>query len=260
MAIITLTTDFGESDHFVAVMKGVILGIAPRATLVDLSHQVPAFDIHEAAFLISEAWSYFPKHTVHVVVVDPGVGSARRPILVEAGGHSFIAPDNGVLSLVYGRHKSRVRHLTNTRYFRKTVSTTFHGRDIFAPSAAHLSKGVRPATLGKIIDDYLRTDFSKVVRSGKRTWDGAVLKVDRFGNLITNFHIAEFDAVRSRPFTLLAGVRMVEKLVDHYAEAPMGEPVVVVGSSGYLEVCVNQGSASRLLGCGSGAPMELSIY
>jgi S-adenosylmethionine hydrolase len=260
MPVITLTTDFGESDHFVAAMKGVILGISPRVQIVDVTHHITAFEPREAAFVVAETYPCYPKGTVHVVVVDPGVGSARRPIVVEAAGQYFIGPDNGVLSLVYSRQKAVVRHITNSRYFRKPVSHTFHGRDIFAPSAAHLAKGVKPSALGKPIDDYLKTQTESPVRNGKRSWAGVVLKVDRFGNLITNFHIDEFKAVRERPFVMIAGVRTVEKLASHYAEGASGDPVVVIGSSGYLEVCVNQASAAKLLGCVAGTPMELSIY
>jgi len=260
MAIITLTTDFGEADHFVGVMKGVILGIAPRARIVDLTHPITPFEPREAAFVIAQAYRYFPRKTVHVVVVDPGVGSARRPILVEAGGQYFVGPDNGVLSLVYASGNPKVRRISNSKYFLQSVSQTFHGRDVFAPIAAHLARGVSPGLLGKPVEDYLRTQPEKPVRNGKRSWAGSVLKVDRFGNLITNFHIDEFDAVLDRPFLMLAGVRPVEKLATHYAEAEPGEPVLIVGSSGYFEVCVNQGSAAKLLGCVIGTPMELTIY
>src|SRR5579871_4098431 len=165
--ILTLTTDFGLSDHYVGVMKGVILGIAPAARIVDLSHQVSAYETGEAAFTIAQAYPHFPKKTVHVIVVDPGVGTARRPILAEAAGQFFVAPDNGVLGMIYTREKHKVRFITNDRYFRKPVSRTFHGRDIFAPVAAHLAKGVAPARLGKIIQDYLRPASATPERTGK---------------------------------------------------------------------------------------------
>jgi hypothetical protein len=259
MAIVTLTSDFGESDHFAGVMKGVILGIAPRVQLVDITHQVSPFEVLEGAFVIAQAYRYFPKGTVHVVVVDPGVGTGRRPILVEAAGQFFIGPDNGVLNMVYGREKARVRHISNAKYFLKNVSETFHGRDVFAPAAGHVAKGVRPSAMGPVIDDYLRSNLDKPSRIGKRHWAGAVLKVDRFGNLITNFHVDEFPGVRSRPIVLMPGVRALERIVSNYAEAPFGEPVIIIGSSGYLEVIVNQGNAGRILGCGAGSPVELTI-
>src|SRR5580700_9503127 len=155
--LITLTTDFGTADHFVGAMKGVMLSIAPRARIVDITHEIGPYEVNEAAFVIAQAWSYFPKGTIHVIVVDPGVGSARRPILAEAGGQYFIAPDNGVLSMIYesGRHKVRV--ISNPKLIGKHVSRTFHGRDIFAPAAAHLAQGVAAARFGKTLNDPVRS-------------------------------------------------------------------------------------------------------
>ena len=145
---ITLTTDFGTSGHFVGTMKGVILGIAPRARIVDITHEIAPFDLSGAAFAIAQAWRYFPKGAIHVVVVDPGVGSARRAILCEAEGQFFIAPDNGVLSMIYDASRSKVRVISNEKLFLKNVSKTFHGRDVFAPASAHLAKGLAPAKFG----------------------------------------------------------------------------------------------------------------
>ena len=258
--ILTLTTDFGTEDHFVAVMKGVILRVAPAARIVDITHQVTPFSVAEGAFEIGEAYRWYPKKTVHVVVVDPGVGGGRRPIVVEAAGQYFVGPDNGVFSMVYARNLHAVRHVTNKKYFLRAVSQTFHGRDIFAPVGAHLARGVRPAQLGKRVEDYIRGSADRPVRTGTRCWAGLVLKVDRFGNMITNFHIEEFADVRNRPFVLLAGVRTLEKLLQSYTEGGNGEPAVIVGSSGYLEVVVNQGSAAKVLGCCAGSPVELSVY
>ncbi len=259
MTIVTLTTDFGESDHFAGVLKGVILGIAPRAQVVDITHQVSPFEIYEGAFVIAAAYPYFPKKSVHLVVVDPGVGTARRPILVEAAGQYFVGPDNGVLSMVYTRQKARVRHLVNEKYLPKSVSATFHGRDVFAPVAAHLARGARPASFGPVIEDYLRPSLDKPARIGKRHWAGTVLKVDHFGNLITNFHVADFPEALIRPIVMMPGVRAIERVARSYAEAPFGEPVVIPGSSGFLEVSVNQGNAARMLGCATGSPVELTI-
>lgn len=264
-ATITLTTDFGIDDHYVAVMKGVILGISPTATIVDVTHQVPAYDITEASFTVSEAWRWFPKKTIHVAVVDPGVGSARRPILVEAGGHYFVGPDNGIFAMVYQPmlergERVRVREITAEKYFRKPVSRTFHGRDVFAPVAAHLAKGVTPASFGKPIDDYLKLHSFWPRRTSKRVWTGQVLKIDRFGNLISNFAIEEYEEIKTRPFELAIGTEKLHRLALNYAEVEPGEPFVIVGSSGYLEVSVNQTHAARRLGCGVGAPIELTIY
>jgi S-adenosylmethionine hydrolase len=258
--IVTLTTDFGTTDHFAGVMKGVIFGICPSAEVVDISHEIRPFEITEGAFVISQAYRYFPKKTIHVVVVDPGVGTARRPILMEAGGQYFVGPDNGVFSMIFTREKHKVREITAERYFLKPVSQTFHGRDIFAPVAAHLAAGARPAQFGKAVDDYLRMTFEHPPRTGKRAWTGLILKIDRFGNLITNFRLEEFPDIQLRPFEMQVGIQKVSRLAENYANSEPGEVFLIVGSSGYLEVAANQSSAARVLGCGAGAPVELSIY
>jgi S-adenosylmethionine hydrolase len=258
--ILTLTTDFGLSDHYVGAMKGVILGICPEAQIVDISHQISPFEISEGAYLIAQAYPCFPPKTVHVVVVDPGVGSARRPILLEAAGQCFVAPDNGVLSMIYAAGKHKVRLISNEKYFRHPVSRTFHGRDIFSPVAAHLASGVTPARMGKIIDNALRPAFQKPQRTGKRTWTGRILKIDRFGNIITNFHTGDFPDLEKQNFAMNLGPRQVDVLVRNYAESSPGEVFLIVGSSGYLEVSVNQGSAAKAIGCEAGAPAELLIW
>ena len=258
--ILTLTTDFGLSDHYVGAMKGVILGICPEAQIVDITHEVSPYEISEGAYLIAQAWPCFPKKTVHVVVVDPGVGTARRPILLEAAGQYFIAPDNGVLSMIYGSEKSKVRLISNERYFRHPVSRTFHGRDIFSPVAAHVAAGVPAARIGKLIEDYLRPAFQKPQRTGKRTWTGRILKIDRFGNIITNFHSGDLPDLEQRRFSMNLGPRQIEVLVRSYGEAGTGEVFLIVGSSGYLEVSMNQGSAAKVIGCEAGAPAELLIW
>ena len=258
--LITLTTDFGLADHYVGVMKGVILSICPRARIVDISHGVSAYEIAEAAFTLSQAYHYFPRGAVHVVVVDPGVGTSRRPILAQAAGQYFIAPDNGVLSMMYAREKHKVRAISSTRYFLQPVSNTFHGRDIFAPVAAHLAGGIMPARLGKLIDDYLRLDFDKPARTGRRAWTGAILKVDRFGNLVTNFSVADFPDLDKRAFEMAVGSQRINAFARHYAERGPGEAFLIVGSAGYYEVSVGQASAAKLLGCGAGAPLELTLF
>jgi len=258
--IVTLTTDFGLSDHFVGVMKGVILGICPRAQVVDISHGVKPFEISEGAYLVAQAYRYFPKKTVHVAVVDPGVGTSRRPILVEAAGQYFVAPDNGVLSLVYSQEKSKVRLIADEQYFLKPVSRTFHGRDVFSPVAAHLAAGVPPSKMGKPIEDYLRPTFEKPQRAGKRTWVGRILKIDRFGNIVTNFHVNEFPGLDGKDFSLSIGPVQIGVLAHHYAECGPGELFLICGSTGYLEVSVSQGSAAKTIGCETGAPAELMIW
>jgi S-adenosylmethionine hydrolase len=258
--ILTLTTDFGLSDHYVGAMKGVILGICPGAQIVDITHGITPYEITEGAYTIAQAYRTFPKKTTHVVVVDPGVGTARRPILVEAAGQYFIGPDNGVLSMIYGREKHKVRLVANDRYFRKPVSQTFHGRDVFAPVAAHLAAGVLPSRMGKTIEDYLRPAFQKPVQVGKRMWNGQVLKADRFGNLVTNYHVEEFPGLERRQFAFGVGPQQVGVLARNYAETSPGEVFAIVGSSGYYEISVREASAARATGCGIGSPVELTVY
>jgi hypothetical protein len=258
--LITLTTDFGHSDHFVGVMKGVIAGLAPKARVIDICHDVAAHNITEGAFIINEAWPYFPKGTIHVIVVDPGVGSSRRPILAEAGGHFFVAPDNGLLSMVMDAAPHKVRVISNPKLMRREVSRTFHGRDVFAPAAAYLTKGTKPAEFGKIIHDCIRIDTAANVKLTPSSWRGTVLKTDHFGNLVTSFAPEQFSRITSRPFEVRAGLQKIHRLALHYAETAVGELFVIVGSSGYLEVAANQASAASLLGCSAGAAIELEFY
>ncbi len=257
--ILTLTTDFGLADHFVGTMKGVILSICPQARLVDITHEVPAFSIAEAAFLIAQAYRYFPRNTVHLAVVDPGVGTARRPIIAEAAGQYFVAPDNGILSLIYSREKHKVRVISNRKYFLKTVSQTFHGRDIFSPVAAHLAAGVAASKMGKPISDYVRLDLDTPKQSGKQAWTGRILRIDRFGNLVTNFHAASLPSLADGKFSLSLGSRRINAVAHNYAEKPGGELFVIQGSSGYLEISVGQGSAAEVTGCKAGGSVELRI-
>jgi S-adenosylmethionine hydrolase len=259
--ILTLTTDFGRSDHYAGVLHGVILGVCPAARIVDLTHDVTPYEIPEAAYTIAQAWRYFPKRTVHVVVVDPGVGTSRRPILMEAGGHYFIAPDNGVLSMVAAAcEKRKVRAITNEKLFLQPVSRTFHGRDIFAPAAAHLAAGLAPARLGRLVEDYLTLDFHKPVRTGKRTWQGRILKIDRFGNLITNFHRDEFPSLAASNCELAIGPHRVSVLATNYNQTSPGELFLIYGSGGYVEVSAAEASAARIVGCEVGAPAELMVW
>lgn len=258
--IITLTTDYGTNDHLVGVMKGVILGILPTATIVDISHQVAPFDVLDASLTIGSAYHYFPPRTIHIVVVDPGVGTERRPILVSGEYHYFIAPDNGVLSTVYDREPSvLVRHITASHHFRSPVSNTFHGRDVFAPVAAWLAKTQQTEAFGEEITDFARFALPRIKSSGS-TLKGIVLRVDIFGNLMTNF-TAE-DVARHAPSTngtlkLQIGGKPVEKLVDTFAQGEAGVPVALMGSSGFLEIAVNKGNAARLLGVNRGAEVTL---
>lgn len=261
MPVITLTTDFGLTDHFVGTMKGVILSIAPRVRVVDLCHQITPFEILEGGFVISQAYPFFPRGSIHVVVVDPGVGTSRRPILVEAAGQYFIGPDNGAFSIIYAAEpKHKVRAITAGKFFLPSLSNTFHGRDIFAPCAAHLAKGIKPAHFGPLIRDYTQATTIFPVRTGKRVWTGQVLKVDHFGNLITNLRTSEFSIPQAKHFELLVGSQIVSRFARNYQESGFGEAFVIEGSSGYLEVSICQASAAKQLGCGAGAPLELSLW
>jgi S-adenosyl-L-methionine hydrolase (adenosine-forming) len=253
--IVTLTTDFGLSDHYVGVMKGVILGICPHAQLVDISHEVSRYAIAEGAFLIGQAYRFFPPGTVHLVVVDPGVGSPRRPIVVEAAGQCFVGPDNGVFGMIFAREEHAARLIQNRQYFRELVSHTFHGRDIFAPVAAHLAAGVAPSGMGEILANYVRLFFERPRQTGERTWTGEILKVDHFGNVITNFHADDFPVIEE----LTVGHAKARRLVRSYAEAGPEELVAIAGSSGYLEVSMNQGSAAEAIGCRTGSACQIRV-
>ncbi len=257
--LLTLTTDFGLSDHYVGTMKGVILGICPRARIVDISHDVQPFAVTEGAYLIAQAYRYFPRKTVHVVVVDPGVGTSRRPILVEAAGQYFIAPDNGVLGVIYSREKHKVRLISNDRYFQKPVSATFHGRDIFAPVAAHVASGIPVSHVGKIIGAYIRPEFEKPRPMGKRNWLGCVLHIDRFGNIVTNFEAAGFPDLQRRQFVFALGRRRITDMARSYADRKPGELFAIAGSSGFIEFSMNRSSAAEAGACGPGAPVKLTI-
>jgi S-adenosyl-L-methionine hydrolase (adenosine-forming) len=259
--IITLTTDFGTNDHFVGVLKGVILDITPNAQIVDISHAVQAFDVLDGALAISQSYSYFPNGTVHVVVVDPGVGTARRPILASSDGYHFVAPDNGVLSMVYAREERiHVRHITSDHYFRMPVSNTFHARDIFAPVAAYLAKMVDSHKFGDEIEDYVKFAAPRPKKTGEGSMRGVVLKIDRFGNLITNVTPADVPALfeESATFKIKVGSREITDIRKAYAEGGPGEVFGIVGSMGYLEIVANRAAAAQLTGAGKGS--EVSIF
>jgi S-adenosyl-L-methionine hydrolase (adenosine-forming) len=259
--IVTLTTDFGLNDHFVGTMKGVILNIVPAAEIVDICHAAQAFDVLDGAISIAQAYSYFPSGTVHLVVVDPGVGSARRPILASCEKYSFVAPDNGVLSLIYAREeRMRVRHITAEHYFVQPVSSTFHARDIFAPVAAYLAKGVDSAKFGDEVSDYVRFNPPKPKLVDPKTIRGIVLKVDRFGNLITNFtpqDIPWLVQVNPSAFRLTVGKCEVTEIRTNYAEGMPGQVFGILGSMGYLEIAANRASAAQLASAAKGTEVNI---
>ena len=261
--IVTLTTDFGLNDHFVGTMKGVILNIVPEAEIVDISHAVQPFDVLDGALTIAQSYSYFPTATVHVVVVDPGVGTARRPIIASSEQHHFVAPDNGVLSLIYAREeRMRVRHVTSQHYFVHPVSNTFHGRDIFAPVAAYLAKRVDGEKFGEVVDDYVRFNAPKPKPIDARTMRGVVLKVDRFGNLITNITPQDVPMLfqqNAPQFKIVVGKREISEIKSTYSEGEPGEIFGILGSMGYLEVATNRGSAAQAVGVGKGSDVSILL-
>jgi S-adenosylmethionine hydrolase len=261
--IITLTTDFGLNDHFVGTMKGVILSIAPEAEIVDICHSVQAFDILDGALALAQSYSYFPTRTTHLVVVDPGVGSARRPILACSDKYNFVAPDNGVLSLMYAREERlNVRHITAEHYFLQPLSNTFHGRDIFAPVAGYLAKGVDQEKFGNEVTDFVRFNAPKPKAVDAKTLRGVVLKVDRFGNLITNITPQDAPALfqmQPAAFKILVGKKEITTMRTNYAEGAPGEVFAILGSMGYLEIAANRGAAAQLSGTGKGAEVSIVL-
>ena len=256
--IITLTTDHGSSDHLVGSMKGVILNVNPASRIVDINHNVVPYDVLDGALSIANSYRYFPPRTVHVVVVDPGVGTERRPLLVSGEKQFFIAPDNGVLSPVFERESCTVRHITAEHYFLNPVSPTFHGRDIFAPVAGWLSKAWQTEAFGEIITDHVRFAMPKAKPAGDAV-KGVVLRVDAFGNLMTNLTAEDVPAavVASGAIKLAVNGKEVRKFGQTFASGSPGEPIALFGSAGYLEIAVNRGNAARVLGANRGAEVTL---
>ena len=254
--VITLTTDFGLSDHYVGTMKGVLLSRCPDASIVDISHEISPFSIYAGAYAVSQAAPYFPSGSVHLVVVDPGVGTARRGIVAEAIGQIFVAPDNGVLSLILNRDpQAQVVEITNAKLWLDSPSSTFHGRDIFAPVAAALASGTAslddvgpPAGPVKILPDFLPIQVSQGV------WSGKVLSIDHFGNVITNFEAAQFEGFR---FQVTANGHPIAEFHKTFGQAPAKVCFMYFGSSGYVELGMNQMSAVEYLEIGPGDPLTL---
>lgn len=256
--IITLTTDFGLSDAFVGAMKGVILGINPHAQIVDISHEIAPQDIEHAAFVVKAAAPYFPKGTVHTVVVDPGVGTERLILAVRTEECLFLAPNNGVLKYIFEGHpEAEVFNVTHSEYFRERVSRTFHGRDIFAPVAARLSRGLPPEKLGEPFAEFERGSVSRPVRLPGRI-TGEIIAFDRYGNGITNIPvdwIEDPDAVR-----VLAGGREFEGMSRSYLDAAAGEPLALAGSADALEISVNRGNAKAALSLKLGDAVTVILH
>jgi S-adenosyl-L-methionine hydrolase (adenosine-forming) len=261
--IVTLTTDFGLNDHFVGTVKGVILNITPEAEIVDICHSVKPFDVLDGALTIAQAYSYFPAGTVHLVVVDPGVGTARRPLVANTERQRFVAPDNGVLSLIYSREeRCRVHHITAEHYYLQPVSQTFHARDVFAPVVAYLAKGVAPEKFGEAIVDFSRLELPQPTVVNPLTLRGVVLKVDRFGNLVTNItpqNAAPLFQAPPPPFRIVVGKQEIRSLKAAYADGAPGELFAILGSMGYLEIAARQASAALALGAGAGLAVDVVL-
>ena len=257
--VIALLTDFGMRDPYVGAMKGAILSVCPEATLVDVLHEVPPHDVQAGALALDAVYMHFPPGAVFVVVVDPGVGTERRPIVAGAGRWLFVGPDNGVLTFVLDAHPSaRVHLLASPRLFREPVSPVFHGRDVFGPAAGRLAGGLRLEEAGPPVDDPVRLRLPAKVRRGEG-WEGVVLAVDRFGNLITNLAGIDIGPLvgrrRSSVEVALGSARL--PLVQTYADVPEGALCALVGSSGRLEIAANRRRAVDLLGVGVGAPVRV---
>jgi len=247
--IVTLLSDFGLRDPYVAEMKAVILSISPDACIVDISHEIEEFNIRMGAFILASATPYFPQGTVHVAVVDPGVGTKRHPIIIQTERSFYVGPDNGLLLLSALKEEvSHVYHIKNPKYMRPKISTTFHGRDIFAPAAAYLSMGCAPSRFGPEIEDYFVPQFAKpYVKEGELI--GEAMYVDGFGNVVTNISLKDLEKLETSMGDLLR-VRIKRKTFDMrfcpaYGDVPVRTPLVIVGSHDFLEISINQGDASK---------------
>jgi S-adenosylmethionine hydrolase len=259
--IITLLTDFGTTDPYVAAMKGVALSVNPDLQLVDISHEINPHDVAEAGYIVTMSYGYFPPGTVHAAVVDPGVGSERRILAAEVAGQVLMAPDNGLLTMALAQSPpSRVVNVTNADYFHHPVSMTFHGRDVFAPVAAHLTLGVDLGEMGAEVQDYERLEAATASVS-KLAIDGQVIHVDRFGNLVTNITRSDIAAFHGEEHTALRVHIAAEEIAGvsrTYAEVGLGELLAVVGSTGLLEISANRGSAADVLGVGRRAQVRVT--
>jgi len=251
--VIALLTDFGTIDHFVGAMKGAMLTIDPDAAIIDITHEIEPQDVRDAAFTLMACYKDFPAGTIFVAVVDPGVGSNRRAIAASSGGYYFVGPDNGIFSFILS-DEDKVVELKNPSYFAERVYSTFHGRDIFAPIAAQLSKGVWLEEFGPAIYDPIRFSFSKPIRNADGSLTAEIVHIDRFGDLITN--LSENDLPEL--FHIQIGEKVISKHCRFYGESEVGELITLVGSGGYLEIAANKDSAERLLNAKIGQDLRLT--
>jgi len=261
MSIITLLSDFGLKDPYVAEMKAVILSICSEAQIVDVSHEIEKFNIRMGAFVLASATPYFPSGTIHVAVVDPGVGTKRHPLLVETKRGFYVGPDNGLLILSAQREEiCHVYNITNPTYVLPRVSRTFHGRDIFAPAAAHLARGCPPSELGPEVHDYVLPKFAKPRAKTGRLF-GEVLHIDDFGNIVSNFSTEDLEKMGIREGSLVhtqfRGKTLTLKLCSAYGEVPAKTPLAIIGSGDFLEFSVNQGSASKAFNVKAGDSVSI---
>jgi S-adenosyl-L-methionine hydrolase (adenosine-forming) len=258
--IIALLTDFGLEDAYVGIMKGVILSLSPEARLVDLSHEVPPQDVLSGALVLQSAWRYFPPGTIHLAVVDPGVGSRRRAMAAACGEQFLVGPDNGVFSLIFAEQTPlTVISLENPHYFLANVATTFHGRDIFAPVAAHLSLGVPLTAFGPALFDPVRLDFP-APEFREAEVNGQIISVDHFGNLISNIPFESLQIwLRGRSASLRVNGRVIPHLATTYSDVSPGALLALCGSHGYLEIACRQGRAAQVLNAAVGARVQVNI-
>ncbi|MBL8151680.1 MAG: SAM-dependent chlorinase/fluorinase [Blastocatellia bacterium] len=257
--IITLLTDFGTKDHFVSSVKASILSINPNVELVDITHEIPAHDVFAAALTLRNAYDVFPRFTLHLAVVDPTVGSARRPIVVMTDNYNFVGPDNGIFSYIYQQEQiNRVVQITAEHNYRQPVSNTFHARDIFAPIAAWMTKGVDPLKMGEEIDDYLRFTVPSPQEFSPALIKGHIIQIDHFGNCITNISPKELTPERMLlNKALVVNNYQIARFCNYYAECPEGEVCALFGSAGLLEIATPKGSAASLLGASRGTEVAL---
>ncbi len=252
-----LLTDFGVADPYVGAMKGAILSVCPEATLVDITHEVSRHDVLSGALTLAAACPTFPAGAVFLAVVDPGVGSSRRGLALQAGPHLFVGPDNGLFSFVLGEHgEARLHALENGRLFRAPVSPVFHGRDVFGPVAGHLARGLALSEVGPKVEDPVRLEAPEPRKLAPGEWEAAVLYVDRFGNLTTSLWGHALEGARAVE-VLVAGATI--PWARTYSDVGLGSPCALVGSSGRLEVAVREGSASARLGVGKGSPVRVRV-
>lgn len=257
--LLTLTTDFGIRDAYVAAMKGTMLSIHPAIRFIDITHNITPQDVMEAAFVLTEAAPYFPEGTIHLVVVDPGVGTARRPVALRQGRHTFVGPDNGLFALLLdGELPDELVVLDRPEFWRTPdISDTFHGRDVFAPVAAHLAAGRTLAELGSPIESLKRLHWALPIDDDQGV-QGWVVHVDRFGNCITNIPRPLFDRQRNgRQVKCFVGNAILESVHTTYGDTEAGEPLLLFGSSNLLEIAVNTGNASDLLDIRKGTPVNV---